>query len=357
MTVAAPSSAGDVGVILVGDRGPAWLDQVARADRAGFAGIGVGDSQAIYPDVYVRLALAAGVADRALLGPWVTNPLTRHPAVTASAIVSIDELTGGRTFLGIGTGDSAAKNIGSAPATLERLEAYVRAVDDLQRIGRATWEGAVCTMTVPERRVPVWMAVSGPRATRLAGRIADGVIFGSGLLPELVEAGLAELRRGADEAGRDVAEIRTWWLALANLADDDETALTELKGSLATFGHMATKSRAQRRRLDPGIRAAMERLHREYDAMQHAAYGASGNARLSDELGLTEYLRRRFAICGSPVTFVDAVGAVRAAGARNLWFAVRVPDKDRFLRLWETDVGPALRCEGPARSGHPPGAR
>jgi hypothetical protein len=77
--------------------------------------------------------------------------------------------------------------------------------------------------------------------------------------------------------------------------------------------------------------------------MQHAAYGASDNARLPDELGLTDYLRRRFAICGSPSTFSSSIDRAHAAGARNLWFAVRVPDKDRFLRLWETQVAPTLR--------------
>jgi 5,10-methylenetetrahydromethanopterin reductase len=334
---------GQYGVIFSGDRGPEWLGHMRRADQAGFWGLGVGDSQSIYPDVYVRLALAAGVVSRAHLGTWVTNPLTRHPAVTASAMASIDELTGGRTFLGIGTGDSAVKNIGQPPATLDFLEDYIRAVNQLQTTGTTIWQGSTCRLAVPARRVPVWLAVSGPRATRLAGRIADGVVFGGGLTEDIIEAGMEELRRGADEAGRDVAEIKTWWLAVANLADDDDVALNELKGSLATFGHMATKSAAQRRHLDPGIQPAMERLHTDYDAMQHAAYGASDNARLPDELGLTDYLRRRFAICGSPSTFSSSIDRAHAAGARNLWFAVRVPDKDRFLRLWENQVAPTLR--------------
>ena len=115
------------------------------------------------------------------------------------------------------------------------------------------------------------MAVSGPRATRLAGRVADSVVFGSGLTPDMIGQSLAELRRGADAVGRDVGEIDVWWLALANLAEDDETAAQELKGSFATFGHMATKSRAQRELLGPDIQPAMERLHAEYNAMQHGA--------------------------------------------------------------------------------------
>ena len=63
-----------------------------------------------------------------------------------------------------------------------------------------------------------------------------------------------------------------------------------------------------------------------------APHGDSDNARLIDELGLTDYLRRRFAICGSPDTFLSSIAAAQEAGALNLWFAVRAPDKDRFLR-------------------------
>jgi 5,10-methylenetetrahydromethanopterin reductase len=337
-----PENKGRCGIILVGDRGPEWLEHVCTSDRLGFWGLGVGDSQALYPDVYVRLAQAAMATSQLQLGTWVTNPLTRHPAVTANAIASVDELSGGRAFLGIGTGDSAARNIGTSPATLDHLEAYIAALNELQVTGRTMWQGAESKMMVPARRVPVWLAVSGPRATRLAGRVADGVIFGSGLAPEIIAESIAELEAGAAQAGRDVAEIEVWWLALANLADDDDSAVEELKGSLASFGHMAMKSPAQRRRLDPSIRPAIERLFAEYDSMQHATLGASANARLVEELDLVDYLRGRFAICGSPPTFLRSVDMARRAGANNLWFSVRVSDKERFLRLWEYEIAPVL---------------
>ncbi|MEK7681451.1 MAG: LLM class flavin-dependent oxidoreductase, partial [Chloroflexota bacterium] len=79
-----------------------WLEYVDIADTSGFWGLGVGDSQSIYLDTYVRCTLAAVRTRNLLIGPWVTNPLTRHPAVTASAIVSVDQVSGGRAYLGIG---------------------------------------------------------------------------------------------------------------------------------------------------------------------------------------------------------------------------------------------------------------
>ncbi|MEQ8716306.1 MAG: LLM class flavin-dependent oxidoreductase [Acidimicrobiales bacterium] len=326
------------GLILVGDAGPGWLDHVVAADDCGFWGLGVGDSQAIYPDVYVRLTQAAMVTTQLRLGPWVTNPLTRHPGVTAGAIASVDDVSGGRAFLGVGSGDSAAATIGERPATAAELADYVDTVDRLQRDGAASWRGRSVTHTPARRRVPIYLAASGPRAIRLAGRIADGVVIATGLTPEIVADARRELAVGASDAGRDPADIDVWWLALVNIAPDEDTALAELKGSLATFANMAVKAPALRARLDPGVADAMDELRRRYSSMHHARFRGSPNAELSDELGLTDYLRGRFALCGTPGTFAAEVRRAQAAGARNLWFSLRVPDKGRVLSMWRDEV-------------------
>ena len=73
----------------------------------------------------MSLTVAALETERVQIGPSVTNPLTRHPAVMASAIASLHELSGGRAFLGIGTGDSAILNLGLRPARLRALREYV----------------------------------------------------------------------------------------------------------------------------------------------------------------------------------------------------------------------------------------
>ena len=72
--------------------------------------------------------MAANATSRVRLGPTVTNAFTRHPAVAASAIAAIDELSGGRAFLGIGSGDSAILNLGLRPARLASLHEYVQAL-------------------------------------------------------------------------------------------------------------------------------------------------------------------------------------------------------------------------------------
>src|SRR5438270_11212367 len=88
--------------------------EVARqAENWGFAGLLVADSQNLNADIWVELALAGAATSRLRLGPGVTNPVTRHPAVTASASATLPAETGGRGGLGFGRGDST-------PTQLER---------------------------------------------------------------------------------------------------------------------------------------------------------------------------------------------------------------------------------------------
>ena len=78
-----------------------------RAEEAGWDGISVGDVQSASGDMYVAMTLAAMATERIKIGSDVTNPLTRHPVITAGAIASVQRVSDGRAVLGIGRGDSA----------------------------------------------------------------------------------------------------------------------------------------------------------------------------------------------------------------------------------------------------------
>src|SRR5499425_976040 len=102
-----------------------------EAEDSGFDWLGVADSQSVFRELYVALTLAALNTRRVRLGPLVTNPLTRHLVVTASAISTIDELSGGRAMLGIGSGDSAIFTLGAPPATVAGLEDSIATLNRL----------------------------------------------------------------------------------------------------------------------------------------------------------------------------------------------------------------------------------
>ena len=93
-----------------------------QLEDAGWAGFQVVDSQNLSGDPYVALALAATATTRLGLATGVTNTVTRHAAVTASSIGSVQRLSNGRAYLGIGRGDSALAHLGRGPARLASFE-------------------------------------------------------------------------------------------------------------------------------------------------------------------------------------------------------------------------------------------
>src|SRR5439155_467612 len=193
----------------------------------------------VFRELYVTLTLAALNTSRVRLGPLVTNPLTRHLVVTASAIASVDEVSGGRAVLGIGSGDSAISTVGAPPATVAGLE------DSIVTLGRLTSgalverDGMRWQVHRSTRRVPVYLAAEGPRTLELAGRVADGVIVGLGLTPDVIRLSLAAVERGARAGGRTLGDLDVWWFAKSNVADTRAEAVAPITMALAASANHA----------------------------------------------------------------------------------------------------------------------
>src|SRR5690606_3532310 len=114
---------------------------VAEAERVGFDVAWLPDSQFLWRDVWVCLALAASTTSKISLGTCVTNVETRHPSVTAAAASTIAELAPGRTILGIGSGDSAIKTLGMRPTSVAAMEEQLVAIGSLLAGGDAVFGG------------------------------------------------------------------------------------------------------------------------------------------------------------------------------------------------------------------------
>ena len=311
-----------------------------EAEATGFDWLGVADSQSVFHELYVALTLAALNTSRVRLGPLVTNPLTRHLVVTASAMASIDELARGRAVLGIGSGDSAIYTLGAPPATVAGLE---EAIDTLGRLtaGEAikrqarTWQ-----VHRTSRRVPIYLAAEGPRTLELAGRVADGVIVGLGLTPEAIALSLAAIERGARAAGRTLADLDVWWFAKTNVGDTREAAIGPIKMALAASANHAFRFTLDGKGVAPALHEAIRGLQRDYNSHHHEIAGA-GNAVLTDRWGLTDFLVDRFAIAGTPGDCIAQIRRAMAAGARQFIATSFVPDPRAFMRRWATEVAGA----------------
>src|SRR5256884_3034269 len=158
-----------------------WADLAADLEAEGVDRLWLIDSQLAMKDVYAGLLLAAQRTSRMLLGPGVTNPLTRHPTVTACAVAAVAEVSGGRAALGLGAGDSAVHGLGWQPARVAQVEAAIRFLRAVLRGEQAEWEGRAHRLPYAAGPVPVWLAASQRRMCPLAGRpAARGIPQGAG---------------------------------------------------------------------------------------------------------------------------------------------------------------------------------
>ena len=180
-------------------------------------------------DVYMHLGAAAEKTSSLRLGPGVTNPLTRHPLTTASAIATLDDASEGRADLVVGTGYSSAYIIGRKAATLANMADAVALWRGVYS-GESTDLGALeVRVKPPYPRVPIIVAATGPKMLAQAGRIADGVLIHVGAAPEAVAWALEHLEAGMAEVGRSRDEVQRILVITACIDDDRERAINQMR--------------------------------------------------------------------------------------------------------------------------------
>jgi alkanesulfonate monooxygenase SsuD/methylene tetrahydromethanopterin reductase-like flavin-dependent oxidoreductase (luciferase family) len=197
-------------------RPDAWKD-LAIAEDHGFTHAWFYDSQLLYSDVFVCLALAAEHTKRIKLGPGVAIPSNRIEPVTAHSIATINQLAPGRAMLGIGTGFTGRNTMGLPPVPLGRFRDYVQSCRTLLRGDEVLFHEGERERWIrflhPDRGyinikdpIPIHIAANGPKAIELAGELGDGWITTLSS-PERLRNDLVHLRRGAERTGRSLANF------------------------------------------------------------------------------------------------------------------------------------------------------
>lgn len=307
------------------------LQAAQRAEAVGWSGLAVVDSQNLAPDSYVALTLAAAGTSRIRLGTGVTNPVTRHPAVAASAAMSVQQVSGGRMYLGIGRGDSALAHLGRSPA---RYSSFARYVETLQKYLRGETvefdelplDDAVAApveaLELADHpsssrirwfdpnlpKVPLEIAATGPKVIALAGRVADRVMFTLGAVPERLRWGIDLARRSCAEAGGDPDALELG--AYVNLVchRDCATARALVRGGLTTFARFSVMHGQVAGPADDSTRQVLERLHDGYDMRQHTRADSVQATLMNDDFV------DRFAIAGPPDHCLERLAELEALG-------------------------------------------
>ncbi len=215
---------------------PAWrvVELTKRAESFGFTHAWTFDSHILWQEPYVIYSQMLSSTEKILVGPFVTNPASRDPSVTASLFATLNDMFGNRTICGIGRGDSAQRVLGKKPTTLAEVEAAMHVIKELAEGREIDVSGASVRIPwVKDGKLDVWMAGYGPRALALIGRKADGFILQLAD-PVILEWTMRHVHDAAVAAGRDPKDVKICVAAPAYVGDD----LAHARDQCRWFGGM-----------------------------------------------------------------------------------------------------------------------
>jgi 5,10-methylenetetrahydromethanopterin reductase len=310
-----------LGLLYLGSRPAPRVAEIARyAEARGFSHFWIPDER-FFREVYSLCAVAAGATSEIQIGPCVTDPFTRHPALTAMAIATLDELSCGRATLGLGAGVSGFEELG-----IKRRKPARRVSESIHLIRRllagepVELHGDVLSFSgqlnfTPLRdQIPTYVAAGGPMMLRAGGMLADGVIIEGCVAPGTLERACDVVDLGASYVGRDPRALDI--VARVDVAVDDSI----------DAAYDALRSRVARKLIaaGPGFVTFLARGLSVSDELRElaagAGYGYSWDAKVLGEVGraLPHSFIDAFAIAATPSDLGAHLDALAERGATQI---------------------------------------
>jgi probable F420-dependent oxidoreductase len=314
------------------------LEILRAAEDASFDQFWMYDSHIIWQDCYSVLGWLIGNSrsDTMQFGTLVTNPVSRDPTVTASAFATLAEITGNRMICGVGRGDSVVRVMKRKPARLADLEHLIDVVHRLTAGETMQIEGVDVQIEWAGSRVPVYVAAYGPKALTLAGKAGDGVIFQTAD-PYFIEWGMQWVRRGAEEAGRDLSEIVVHCSSATYITGDQDEARERTRWFPALVGnHIAeVLQHNNAENLPPALDEYIQR-RTEYDYLQHGHPGADHSKYVPDEI------TDRFCVNGTEEQIEAKLRALAALGVTEFNIYPYIPNLLETIDVYGSRIVPRI---------------
>ena len=324
-------------------------------EAAGLDGITVSDSQSLRLECWTIAAAIAIKSTTLKIATLTTNPVTRHPVVSAAAAATLQELSDGRFTLGIGRGDSPLAHVGVGPMP---LQPFCRCVEILQRYLRG--EGVpfeeLVEFTIPGlpaaselgyarlpdasrlgwlgsefAKVPLDVSASGPRVIASVAPFVDSLTLALGSQPEIVADGIRAARRARSKAGVDPETLKVGILVNVVAHPDRDIARALVQGTLAVTARWVSGSRSELKRVASG-----------YDMTAHGRSQARPAALLqANEVD-------SLAIVGTPDECIERLRSLAALGLDRIVTLPRLhglesPEAREATRLLLSEVLPHVR--------------
>jgi 5,10-methylenetetrahydromethanopterin reductase len=319
------------------------------AEEAGFDRLGISDV-VFWPDCFVLLGLVARETSRIQLGPMVTNPYSRHPAVLAGVMATLQDASEGRAFLGIGVGaglealgETYERPVARLRETIEVVQGLL-AGDEVNLIG-STIQVSRSRMVGPVAPVPIAIGSRRAQVMRLAGAVADTALVGGRFLsPAIADQYRTWIAEGERTAGRAAGTVEIAPRLTLCISDDGDLARRSVKRYVA---HYVSLIQPVELDLDPAwldrVRGALSRSTGWYfDLDRHD--DPEIDTLISDDLV------RRFAVAGTADECVGLARDVLALGFTSASFNLAAPMRPSLYEgLRETLEGSAAFVEAMRR--------
>ena len=273
---------------------------VKLAEDVGFDNVWITDHYN-NKNVYASLALIAKETSTIKLGPGVTNPYLRSPAISASAIATIDEISEGRATFGIGPGDKATfESLGvewSKP--LSTIKSAIAEIRTLTNCGKTEKGAKLGGVKAVQEHLPIYMGAQGPKMLETAGEIADGVLINASN-PKDYEAAMPMIKKGIEKAGGD-KEFDLGAYTSTSIGADSEAAKNAAKIVVAFIASGAPDLVIERHGLPEGYNKKLG------DLLGKGDFGGAIGA-------VTDEALDAFCVAGTPEEFVPKIEALSDMG-------------------------------------------
>lgn len=253
-------------------------------------------------NVYAALALIADATETIKLGPGVTNPYVRSPAISASAIATIDEISNGRATFGMGPGDKATFDALGIEWT-KPVSTIKAALADIKTLlaGESTEAGAALGgVKAVQEAIPMYMGAQGPKMLETAGEIADGVLINASN-PKDYDAAVPLIKKGIDNAGKNMADFDVAAYTATSIGTDSEAAKNAARIVVAFIAAGSPPPVLERHGLPEGFNEKVGGCLAKGDF--GGAIGAVDDAALE-----------AFSVCGTPDEFIPKIEALGEMG-------------------------------------------
>ncbi|MGH7828347.1 MAG: LLM class flavin-dependent oxidoreductase [Candidatus Binatia bacterium] len=316
------------------------IDRARLAESLGFEAVFFADSHMNNVDCYQVMAMCAVNAKKIRLGTAVTNMVYRDPTITANSFATLNEISDGRAIIGMGTGDGPVYSLGRTATRLADFEQGLRHIRDLLHDrgitvpkGKERAAGTV-TLKAGKRPVPIYISAEGPRTLRVAGRVCDGVILGTGFDPRVLQWSKTRVAEGANEAGRSPAEIDLMPAGMICVDDDGDQARKRVRSRLANRAHH--NFRFTYETVPEEELAGVKKFMENFDISKPIEERVDPNY-------VTDYLIQRFTIAGTAEECAARVKSLEAAGVKRLLLTPPNAIFNETMEAWGRRVIPLCR--------------